>query len=43
LASRAPKAMFSKSRKTAMVASDVLVVIGLEFTPFRKRRSRRLS
>src|ERR1700733_4994036 len=27
LASRAPKAMFSKSRKTAMVASEVLVVM----------------
>src|ERR1700682_6370297 len=33
LASRAPNAMFSKSRKTAMVASDVLVVIGSKFTP----------
>src|ERR1700722_14882456 len=32
LASRAPSAMFSKSRKTAMVASEVLVVIGVEFT-----------
>src|ERR1700675_3342589 len=34
LASRAPKAMFSKSRKTAMVASDVRVVIAVQFTPF---------
>src|ERR1700719_2257363 len=34
LASRAPRAMFSKSRKTAMVASDVRVVIAAEFTPF---------
>src|ERR1700694_1366256 len=33
LASRAPKAMFSRSRKTAMVASDVRVVIGAQFTP----------
>src|SRR6202162_4535848 len=32
LASRAPKAMFSRSRKTAMVASDVRVVIGTQFT-----------
>src|SRR5713226_4667147 len=34
LASRAPKAMFSRSRKTAMVASDVRVVIGAQFTSF---------
>src|SRR3981189_3603404 len=33
LASRAPKAMFSRSRKTAMVASDVGVVIGAQSTP----------
>src|ERR1700675_5020507 len=33
LASRAPKAMFSRSRKTAMVASDVRVVIAAQFTP----------
>src|SRR6266704_3971452 len=33
LASRAPKAMFSKSRKTAMVAADVRVVIAVQFTP----------
>src|SRR5580700_1300892 len=30
LASRAPNAMFSRSRKTAMVASDVVVAIGSE-------------
>src|SRR5713226_341246 len=34
LASRAPDAMFSKSRKTAMVASDVRVVITGQFTLF---------
>src|SRR5216684_1723769 len=33
LASRAPKAIFSRSRKTAMVSSDVRVVIGAQFTP----------
>src|SRR5260370_10913003 len=33
LASRAPKAMFSRSRKTAMVASDVRVVIAVQSTP----------
>src|SRR5580704_7018185 len=32
LASRAPRAMFSRSRKTAMVASEDLVVIGCEST-----------
>src|SRR5580692_5915115 len=48
LASRAPRAMFSRSRKTAMVASDVLAVIqlcsslSLEFTPFHSARLRRL-
>src|SRR5579863_964555 len=31
LASRAPKAMFSKSRNTAMVASDV--VVGMDICP----------
>src|ERR1700716_732827 len=36
LASRAPKAMFSRSRKTAIVASDVLVVIGRKFTPIAR-------
>src|SRR3979490_606915 len=33
LASRAPKAMFSRSRKTAMVASDVRLVIAAQSTP----------
>src|SRR6202789_3309366 len=49
LASRAPSAMFSRSRKTAMVASDVLAVIQWysswlpEFTPFHAARLRRLE
>src|ERR1700678_384928 len=38
LASRAPKAMFSKSRKTAMVASDV--VVGMDFCPGAPREPR---
>src|ERR1700681_2970109 len=42
LASRAPKAMFSRSRKTAMVASEVLVVIGLRaYSISAQRRARR--
>src|ERR1700677_3417824 len=37
LASRAPRAMFSKSRKTAMVASEVVVGINLSARPREPR------
>src|ERR1700724_1869033 len=36
LASRAPKAMFSRSRKTAMVASEVVAVIGARVYSIRR-------